>query len=220
MTACQSGLNTKTNKIGYVAAQGKDNSEVTGGANAFAIGVESVNPQAKVYIHVTHTWYDPMGEATAAKILLNAGCDVIAQHCDTDSPQVEARRAGVYGIGYNSDMAKSVPEAVITSVVWNWGKYYNYLIQSVIAGTFTTKPYYGGLQEGLIDITPIASFAAPGTAEAVEKARQRIIYEGYNIYDGILETNDGKFIGEETGTLSDEKILRGMNWYYKNIIEK
>ena len=33
------GLNTKTNKIGYVAAQDSSNSEVTGGIDAFAMGI-------------------------------------------------------------------------------------------------------------------------------------------------------------------------------------
>ena len=42
------GLKTKTNKIGYVAAMDNTNSEVTGGINAFAMGIESVNPDAKV----------------------------------------------------------------------------------------------------------------------------------------------------------------------------
>ena len=41
------GMNTKNNKIGYVAAQDSSNAEVTGGIDAFAIGVESVNPKAK-----------------------------------------------------------------------------------------------------------------------------------------------------------------------------
>jgi basic membrane protein A len=39
------GLKTESNIVGYVAAMGIDNSEVTGGINAFAMGVNSVNPQ-------------------------------------------------------------------------------------------------------------------------------------------------------------------------------
>lgn len=53
------GLNTKTNKIGYVAAQDSSNSEVTGGIDAFAMGIASVNPDAVVYVKVTNSWYDP-----------------------------------------------------------------------------------------------------------------------------------------------------------------
>ena len=60
------GMNTKTNKIGYVAAQDTSNSEVTGGIDAFAIGVASVNPDAKIYVVVTNSWYDPEKEEACA----------------------------------------------------------------------------------------------------------------------------------------------------------
>lgn len=56
------GLKTKTNKIGYVSAMGTDNSECTGGVDAFAIGVESVNKAAKVKVAVTNSWYAPDDE--------------------------------------------------------------------------------------------------------------------------------------------------------------
>ena len=49
------GMNTKTNKIGYVAAQDSSNSEVTGGIDAFAMGIASVNPDAVVYVKVTNS---------------------------------------------------------------------------------------------------------------------------------------------------------------------
>lgn len=47
------GMNTKSDKVGYVAAQDSSNSEVTGGIDAFAIGVAAVNPEAKIYVAVT-----------------------------------------------------------------------------------------------------------------------------------------------------------------------
>ena len=42
------GLKTETGKIGYVAAMGQENGEVTSGCNAVAMGVASVNPDAQV----------------------------------------------------------------------------------------------------------------------------------------------------------------------------
>ena len=50
LTGIAAGLKTESNLVGYVAAMGKDNSEVTGGLNAFAMGVYSVNPDARVYV--------------------------------------------------------------------------------------------------------------------------------------------------------------------------
>lgn len=80
------GMNTESDKIGYVAAMGQDNAEVTGGIDAFAMGVYSVNPEAKVFVKVTNSWFAPEMENAAAEALLAEGCDVIAQHCDTTAP--------------------------------------------------------------------------------------------------------------------------------------
>ena len=91
------GMNTSTNKIGYVAAQDSSNSEVTGGIDAFAIGVESVNPDATIYIAITNSWYDPDKEKAASEQLLDMGCDVMAQHCDTAYPR-HWRRNVVYTV--------------------------------------------------------------------------------------------------------------------------
>ena len=129
------GMNTTTNKIGYVAAMDNSNSEVTGGIDAFALGIYSVNPDAEVYVKVTNSWYDPEAEENAAKTLLDMDCDVIAQHCDTEYPQTLAEERGVYSIGYNSDMSKNAPDACLCSVIWNWSAYYTAAVQSLIDGT-------------------------------------------------------------------------------------
>ena len=97
LTGIAAGLKTESNKIGYVGAWGKDNAEVTGGCDAFAMGVYSVNPDATVYIKTTNSWYDPEGEKQAAVALINEGCDVIGQHCDTPNPQLAAVIISQYG---------------------------------------------------------------------------------------------------------------------------
>lgn len=212
------GMNTKTNMIGYVAAQDSSNSEVTGGIDAFAIGVAKVNPDAKIYVVVTNSWYDPEGEAAAAEKLLNMGCDVMAQHCDTASPQTLAEDAGVYGIGYNSDMSKETPDSCLTSVIWNWSAYYTYAVQSVIEGTWTGENYYGGMAEGLVDVTDLADFCVDGTQEEVAEEQAAILSGESNVFDGVMETNTGETVGVEGGTLDDGTITGGINWYYKNVV--
>jgi basic membrane protein A len=214
------GLKTQSNKIGYVSAKDKSNSEVTSSLSAFALGVASVNPSAKVYVRVTHNWFDPHGEAEATRELIGSGCDVITQHCNTSVPQIEAEKAGVWGIGYNSDMSKDAPGAVLTSVVWHWGVYYTYLVQSVINGTFTTAPYFGDLKDGMVDLTTLNDkLTTPAIAAAVAEARERIISGKCNIFDGVMETNDGRKIGIEGSTLSDIVIMDGIGWYYRNVRE-
>ncbi len=214
------GMKTESNKLGYVAAMGQENSEVTGGINAFAMGAYSVNPDCEVYVKVTNSWFDPEGETQAAQALVDLGCDVIAQHCDTPNPQTVAEQNGVWGVGYNSDMSKDAPGAVLTSVMWDWSVYYTYAVQSVIDGTWTGENYFGGMADGLVDIAPLSDICAEGTQEAVDAARKQITEEGFNVFDDVIETNDGSTVGEEGSTLSDSDITGNMNWYFKNVVVK
>ena len=109
---------------------------------------------------MTNSWYDPEGEKAAAQTLLDMGCDVIAQHCDTVYPQTLAQEKGVYSIGYNSDMSKDAPQSCLCSVVWNWSAYYTAAVQSVIDGSWDGSNYYGGMNENLVSITDLADFCA------------------------------------------------------------
>lgn len=212
------GLKTETNMLGYVAAMDNTNSEVTGGIDAFALGVESVNPDAKVYVAVTNSWYDAEKEEAAARKLLDMGCDVMTQHCDTPFPQTLAQERGVYGVGYNSDMSKETPDSCLCSVIWNWSAYYTKAVSSIIDGTWDGSNYYGGLADGVVEMTSLASFAAEGSQEKVDEARAAIKNGSFNVFDGVLETNTGETVGEEGSTLDDATITGGINWYYRNVV--
>lgn len=226
------GMKTETNKIGYVSAMGSENGECTSGIDAFAMGVASVNPEATVEVKVTNSWYDPEGEGQAAQALIDDGCDVIAQHCDTNNPQIAARDAGVWGVGYNSDMTAEVGESVLTSVVWNWGAYYTAAVQNVIDGTWTpgvhVEDYFGSMADGLLSITALSSEVAEGTQEAVDVAKAAIEDGSFDVFtgtytdaagntvgcDGMMECNDGTTL-EVDGT-----NYAAITAYYKNVVVK
>lgn len=226
------GLKTESNKVGYVSAMGSDNGECTSGINAFAMGVAAVNPDATVEVKVTNSWYDPEGEGQAAQALIDDGCDVIAQHCDTNNPQIAARDAGVWGVGYNSDMTAEVGDSVLTSVVWNWGAYYTAAVQNVIDGTWTpgvhVEDYFGSMADGLLSITTLSSEAAEGTQEAVDVAKAAIEDGSFDVFtgtytdaagntigcDGVMECNDGTTM-EVDGT-----NYAAITAYYKNVVVK
>lgn len=207
------GMKTTSNKIGYVAAQDSQNGEVTSGIDAFAMGVESVNPDAKVYVKVTGSWFDPEGEGQAAKALIDLGCDVIAQHCDTANPATEAEKAGVYAIGYNSDMAEKAPGATLTSVMWDWSVFYTKAVEDVINGTWTGENYFGSMQDGLVTLAPLSDLCAEGTAEKVKEVQDKIMNGEWDIFDGQTEYEDNQ---GQTHTLKAEEYGT-CNWYYKNV---
>ena len=211
------GLNTESDKIGYVAAMGAESSEVTGGIDAFALGVYSVNPKAKVFVKVTNSWYDPELESQYAFDLLDAGCDVITQHADTAYPAINAESRGAYAIGYNSDMSKEAPDSVLCSVIWTWSAYYTEAVQSIINGTWDGENYYGGLAEGLVGITDTSEFCNPECDEKIAKATQQMLSGNFNVFDGVIETNTGETVGAEGSTLSDPEITGGIDWYFKTV---
>ena len=212
------GMKTESNLIGYVSAMGSENSECTGGIDAFAMGVYSVNPDAKVYVKVTNSWYSPTEETNAAKALLSEGCDVIAQHCDTPNPQLEAESAGKWGVGYNTDMSKDAPKATLTSTLWNWSAYYTYQVKQIVDGNWKCENYYGGMPDGLVDIAPLnMDICTEDMQKAVDEAKAKIEDGSFNVFDGVIETNDGKTVGEEGKTLDDATITGGINWYFKNV---
>lgn len=218
LSGIAAGNKTKTNKIGYVAAMDITNSEVTGGIDAFAMGVHTVNPDAQVIVKVTNSWFDMEKEEQYAKDLVAIGCDVLAQHCDTDFPQKVASENNIWGVGYNSDMSLNNPDATLCSVIWNWSAYYTSMVESIIEGTYDGANYYGGMKEGLVDITGLAEdLNDEDTILAINEARAKIISGEFNVFDGIIETNTGETVGKDGSTLDDATITGGINWYFKNV---
>lgn len=212
------GMKTQTNKIGYVAAQGIENPEVTGGIDAFALGVKSVNPEAEIHVKVTNTWFDPTKEKNAAIALLDAGCDVIAQHQDTAQPQVAAQERNVWGCGYNSDMTNEAPRAHLTAPIWNWGVYYTQAVRQVIEGTWTPTNYFDGMKEGLVGISPLSANCADGTQAKIDEAKAAIIDGSLKVFAGPLKDNTGKEQVKSGDYLKDDYIAGKLTWYVDNVV--
>ena len=203
------GLKTVSNKIGYVAAWA-DYAEVNGGINAFALGVQSVNPDAVVYVKYISSWFDPTLEKQTAVALLALDCDVIAQHVDTDMPQVAAEEAGKFGVGYNTDMTPAAPKAHLTAPIWHWSSVYIAQVQDVLDGAWVPQNYFLGLREGMVDLSPLSGNVAEGTAEKIEEARARILSGEWDVFTGPLYNNAGELVLAEGETLTDSDITGGL----------
>jgi basic membrane protein A len=211
------GMMTESNQIGYVAAFPIP--EVIRGINAFTLGVREVNPEATVRVVWTNTWFDPAKERQAAEALLDGGADVIAQHQDTAGPQQAAEDRGLYGVGYNADMAPLAPGAVLTSAIWNWAPYYIDIVESVMNGTWESEQYWGGWQDGVVDMAPIADFVPDDIRTAIEEevARFKSGEETiYTIFTGPIADQTGEIRVPEGQTMTDEELL-SMNWFVEGV---
>lgn len=214
------GLKTKTNKIGFVSAWGKVVSESAYCLDAFAMGVASVNTNAKVYSYAINSWGDEALETQAATFLTSHGADVVAQDTDSKAPQVIAEKAGVWSIGYNSDMSKDAPNANLLSVIWNWSSYYTYAVKEIVAGTWTCPNYFGGMKEGLIGITTLSTtLNDPSAQTKITEATQKFTDGSWDVFTGVIPTNANTTVGTEGKSLDDDTIQFKTNWLYKNVVE-
>ncbi|MEW6226789.1 MAG: BMP family ABC transporter substrate-binding protein [Bacillota bacterium] len=208
------GKMTRKNLIGYVAAHPIP--EVVRGINAFTLGVREVNPKAKVKVVWTNTWYDPAAEKEAAKSLLEAGCDVIAQHQDTPAPMQAAEEKGCYGVGYNTDMRQFAPKAVLTAPVWNWGPYYVKTVKAVYEGTWKTEEYWGSMAEGVVDIGPFGPMVPEDIKKLVAQKKQEIIAGTCKIFTGPIKDNKGVLKVPEGKLMSDPELL-SFDWFVEGV---
>ncbi|MEG1158796.1 MAG: BMP family ABC transporter substrate-binding protein [Acidaminococcaceae bacterium] len=214
LTGMVAAKTTKTNTIGYVAAFPIP--EVVRGINAFTLGARAVNPDVKVQVVWTNTWYNPAGEKQAAMTLLDAGADVIAQHQDTFGPQQAAEERGKYSIGYNMDAAKFAPHAALTSAVWNWGPYYVKTIQDILAGKWQGGAYWGEMKDQVIDIAPYGPGVSADTKKLVDAAKAKIIDGSLKVFVGPIKDQNGNEKVAAGQTISDSDLLK-IDWFVQGV---
>lgn len=208
------GLQTKSNKIGYVAAM--QIPEVIRGIDAFTLGVRSVNPTAVVNVKWTNTWYDPQVEKDAATALLNEGNDIIAQHQDTTSAQIAAQEKGALAIGYNSDSKDAAPKAYLTAPVWNWGVYYVDQVQKILDGTWKAENYLGGMKEGAVDLAPMTDLVNSDVKAKVDAAKAKILDGSLDIFAGPIKDQTGAVKIAEGATMTVEEQTN-CKWFVEGV---
>lgn len=189
LTGMVAGSMTRKNEIGYVAAFPIP--EVIRGINAFTLGARAVNPDARVRVVWTRTWYSPDDEKKAAESLLDVGVDVIAQHQDSAGPQEAAEARGVYSVGYNTDMSAVAPGAHLTSAVWRWEDFYKNFIAKVQAGEWKNGNFWYGLDSGLVGIAPYGAMVPQEVRDRVDAARQDIIDGSLVVFAGPVRDRTG-----------------------------
>ena len=241
-------LEIGNNNIGYVAAYGTEYAETASGINGFALGVQAVNPDAKLYVKTLGAWADEVNESAYAKELIDAyGCGVITQHCDSAQPQIAAENAGVFGCGYNSDMTADAPKAHLTAAIWNWNVYYRTAIKAAqecgeaknFVATMGSGAYYGGLAEGFVDVSPLSENCAAGTDKAIAAVKELIVSGEWDVFSGIklaisvadgeatvvqaeaaLTDNAGNEIVAAGGASVEDSVITGTMNYFVAGVEK
>jgi basic membrane protein A len=189
---------TGSNKIGFSLYKGNKLDAVYSDINAFALGVERYNPNARIYVKQVFSAADQDEYSRVSEYLQNKGCDVINQN------------NGIWAKTENTNLQ------LVSYIVYHWDLYYNKFFYSIIDGSFNTIPYYGGIAEGVIDVSPLGDVSKHKIQEEINSVRAAITDDNFNIFDGFLLTSDVP--GNTNSTLTDDSVKQDVNWYYNNII--
>lgn len=204
------GKMTKSNIVGFVGAYPYP--VVVSGVNAFALGVHSVNPKAKVLTNWVNSWYDPPKEKEAADSLLNAGADIIANHCDSAATLQAAAARGKWGMTSNANWSSAAPKAFLTGSTWNWGPYYVKVINEIKGGKFKPSQYLASLADGTEGLLPYGPAVTEAAKQAVAAAKKKIISGQLKVFAGPIFDNKGKLRIPAGKTMSSDEAADKMGW--------
>jgi simple sugar transport system substrate-binding protein len=213
------GKMTKTHIAGYVAAFPIP--EVMMGIDAFAQGMRSVDPQAKVRVIWVNAWFDPGKEREAALTLLANGADMVTHH--TDSTAVvqaveEQHKAGkaVWSFSYHSDMSKYGPTSQLSGTTHVWGEFYTKTIKDIVAGKHPKVDIWGGFKEGMIKLAPFNK-AVPADVQKMVAGLEKQIQTGkFHPFQGPVVAQDGT-VKVAKGQVMSDKDIDAINYYVQGV---
>ena len=217
LTGIAAGLQTRTGEVGYVAAFPIP--EVNRGLNAFALGVRSVNPEAKIYVRWIGSWTADMAAENASESLLSGhDIDVLAMHTDSVAPLKVADEHGIMSIGYNIDNSGAYPDSLLTSAVWDWEKFYTPQILKCLQGKFEGLNYWESADTGVVDIAQLSDKADSGILQEIEKARERFHSGTFDVFYGPIYDNSGALRVAQGESMTDSAMINDFDWYVDGIV--
>ena len=175
---------SRTGRAGYVASFPIP--EVMRGLNAFLLGARVVDPAFEVRVRWVHTWYDPAREAEAARALLDAGADVLAQHTDSNAPMKVADDAGARAFGQASNMVAFGPRAHAGGILHHWGPYYVRRVRAVLDGRWESGFVWEGIGQGMVRMAPWTNVPEPIRAR-LSAAEGQIASGEAHVFAGPIE---------------------------------
>jgi basic membrane protein A len=200
---------SKSGVIGYIGSVPIP--EVIMGINATLLGMQSVNPQARLKFVFINSWYDPGKEGDAAKALLDQGCDIMTQHTDSPAPLQVCEQRGLKAFGEATDMIRFAEKTQLTAPINNWGPYYIKRAQDLIDGKWKSEDVWGGLASDMLHMAPYRNM--PDDVMKLAQSTEADIKSGkLKPFGGKLKDQSG---GEKS--VADDGAIASMNWLVQGV---
>lgn len=215
LSGIMAGMQTKTNKIGYVAAM--SNSEVNRGISAFTLGVQSVNSDATVIVSWTGDWDNMEAEQLAAQTLISeAKVDVITYHQNQPYVAEVAEEYGCDYIGYHT-LPKQSSEHCLACIKCDWSKVYETIIRDYLVGRANESEIcWIGMEKGAVMLSDYSSKLSKECITKVEQEKEQLCLKD-NIFARYLVDQNGIVRCEENEGISDKELLESFDWLVEGI---
>ncbi len=218
------GSLTETDCVGYIATE--PSAEVIAGINAFALGAQMVNPRTKVLVGWTDTWNNKELASIKGKLLIERGADIV-NNKNSSLSRDDTWSYGIYSMLCRVDRETGDPIEYLASPIWNWGIYYEKILNNVLNGTykavtniFNNNPkllnFWWGMASGVLDLYASKTFVPRETLKLIDLMRQLIIRGTYHPFKGPIYDIDGDLRVEDEAIPDPDKILK-MDWYVEGV---
>ena len=189
---------TESNVIGIVG--GYPVPEVNRIVNAFIAGAQETNPEVEAKVTFLNSWFDPAAAKEAALAQVGAGADVL--FAERFGVIEAATENDLVAIGNMSDQESLAPQNVVTSVTWNMEPTVEYVIDQVLAGSYTAQDLkdFSMVAKGGAALAPINTDVAGGVPEELVQqveAREAEIVAGTFRVDINEATPAGSLVPSE-----------------------
>ncbi len=187
--------------------------------NSFTLGAQAINPDIKVIVVYTNSWWDPVKEGQVTEALLDQGADVIGNNLSSAAPFIAAEARGAASIGFQLDMAKHAPNGNLTSVMFNWEKHLVPTIKAMVDGTWEPSEWgaFPGMPEGVVSLAPLTDKVPADVQAKIEEVKKTIIAGEFSPFDGPIFNQAGEEV-VATGATIDDGGLWAMDFLVKGTV--
>ncbi|MBR0283232.1 MAG: BMP family ABC transporter substrate-binding protein [Oscillibacter sp.] len=210
------GCQTVANEIGMIVSS--FSSETIRQINAFTLGVRRVNENARVFVRCTNDPFDAETAAAVTNELLDAhSIDVLCCHGIPYAAMETANRRGVWLVGYVPGDEIPFPDTWLAGYAFDWKPFLTQCVEDWRANRFVGRQYSGGVRSGLVHLTPFGANVREETRDVVEAELARLLDGSFDVFFGPVRDRYGTVQVREGETMSDERILHGMNWFVEGV---
>ena len=210
ITGAIAGAMAKDDRIGYIASYPIYGEPAS--INAFALGAQLTNPRARIDLR----WSCQVG--TPVTDFIKKGIRVISNREVPSQDQIylDFCTYGTYQVG---DDGLLTP---LGSPCWMWGKFYETVIRSIIAGSYESGKdssravnYWWGMDTGAIDVK-LSDKLPQGVRVLAEMLRSQLRSGGIDPFFRLIRDQDGNVKNDGSRAFTPDEILH-MDWLCENV---